>query len=114
MVIVPDVPLAFERGDRWAEMRPEQHRDYGSMVCYPIITGVPRTKERRFVGVLSITARNIGFFSDDPNSSLLPKPVLTNLLHPFAIFLGILSEMERGDLLDVESMKRLLSSLSDG
>lgn len=107
MVIVPDVKEAFERGEMWAEMRQEQHMDYGSMVCYPVITGVPRTPERRFVGVMSITSRQVGFFSHDPHATPLPKSVLTNLLHPFAIFLGILSEMEREDQLDLSLFEQL-------
>lgn len=100
MFILSNIPRAFESGHGWLDTRSGQHKEYGSTVCYPVITGAPRSKERRFIGVVTITSRQIGFFSDDPSASgPIASPMssgfLARLLHPFALLLGMLTEYEQ-------------------
>jgi hypothetical protein len=116
MFVVPDVPQSAREWQRgvpgWIDRRTNHHLEYGSMVCYPVITGKPNSPERRFVGVLTVTVKQTGFFKGEMNSSLFPEQFISKVLHPYAILIGILSEIERSAQIGQSAFGNLLAQIS--
>jgi hypothetical protein len=104
MFVQPDILDAYAQSEQrhspvgWEDFRPGHHLEYGSMVCLPVISGEPRTDDRSFVGVVTITVKPRKFFQTDqpmdyPSDSL-QKAFSATVLHPFPLIMALLHELE--------------------
>lgn len=88
MEVLESVAKECDLGERWKEMQPGQHTRYGSMVCYPLIVGKPRTPDAQNLGVLTVDTSVDGYFKQ------ADRKFLTTILFPHVIFLDLLYSLE--------------------
>lgn len=94
--VIQDVPAEMKKEPpstrRWMELYAGQAANFKSMFSYPIIRGKPRLDpDRRIIGILTIDTNRAKYFREDIEA----KASLTTLLHPYAIFIALLYEIEK-------------------
>ena len=106
MVVIEDIPSEVERDPntvRWEDLRPNQHRDYKSMVCTPMTKGVPQTPSREVIGVLVIDTNRERYFKEERDY----EAFLSTVLAPYRNLIVLFYEIERQQKLFVEALKKL-------
>lgn len=107
MVVIEDIPTEAEKDhaiSRWEDLRPNQRKDYKSMVCVPITKGIPKTPSRHVVGVLVVDTNRERYFREE----LEYGAFLSAILSPFRTLIALVREFEKNQAL----MAKLIESLS--
>lgn len=108
IVIIPNVPEEHRKAEEgkdssWVDLWRGQHKEYESMVCFPIIKGIPRSRERKLIGILTIDTDRKEYFKDDRTT----KAFLSDVFHPSCIFIALLYELERLQQFSLELLKKV-------
>lgn len=75
----------------WEDLYKDQHKQYGSMVCKPIINGLPWADEAKLKGILTVDTNIDSYFMNNQEG----KSFTEKILFPSTILVGYLYELER-------------------